>query len=84
MTIDMSQFYEVFFDEAEELLAEAERLLLGIEIEDPDFTHVFFTLFIGPFIFKNPIFSCLIFHIFALCSNFILFSILTFTFSNFS
>ena len=36
MTIDMSQFYEVFFDEAEELLAEAERLLLGISVEDPD------------------------------------------------
>jgi len=36
MTIDMSQFYEVFFDEAEELLAEAERLLLGIQIENPD------------------------------------------------
>ncbi|MDD2834171.1 MAG: chemotaxis protein CheA [Methylotenera sp.] len=36
MTIDMSQFYEVFFDEAEELLAEAERLLLGIDLEDPD------------------------------------------------
>ncbi|MDP3306758.1 chemotaxis protein CheA [Methylotenera sp.] len=36
MTIDMSQFYEVFFDEAEELLAEAERLLLGIDIENPD------------------------------------------------
>ncbi len=36
MTIDMSQFYEVFFDEAEELLAEAERLLLGIQIDDPD------------------------------------------------
>lgn len=36
MTIDMSQFYEVFFDEAEELLAEAERLLLGINIDDPD------------------------------------------------
>ena len=36
MTIDMSQFYEVFFDEAEELLAEAERLLLGIDIGDPD------------------------------------------------
>jgi two-component system, chemotaxis family, sensor kinase CheA len=36
MTIDMSQFYEVFFDEAEELLAEAERLLLGLDIEDPD------------------------------------------------
>lgn len=36
MTIDMSQFYEVFFDESEELLAEAERLLLGIDIESPD------------------------------------------------
>jgi len=32
----MSQFYEVFFDEAEELLAEAERLLLGINIANPD------------------------------------------------
>ncbi|MDT8398498.1 MAG: chemotaxis protein CheA [Pseudomonadales bacterium] len=36
MTIDMSQFYEVFFDEAEELLAEAERLLLAIDMEAPD------------------------------------------------
>ena len=36
MSIDMSQFYEVFFDEAEELLAEAERLLLGLDIENPD------------------------------------------------
>lgn len=36
MTIDMSQFYEVFFDEAEELLAEAERLLLGIDMDSPD------------------------------------------------
>jgi two-component system, chemotaxis family, sensor kinase CheA len=36
MTVDMSQFYEVFFDEAEELLAEAERLLLGIDIDNPD------------------------------------------------
>lgn len=36
MTVDMSQFYEVFFDEADELLAEAERLLLGIDIEHPD------------------------------------------------
>ena len=36
MTIDMSQFYEVFFDESDELLAEAERLLLGLNIEDPD------------------------------------------------
>jgi len=32
----MSQFYEVFFDEAEELLAEAEKLLLDIDIENPD------------------------------------------------
>lgn len=36
MTVDMSQFYEVFFDEAEELLAEAEHLLLGIDVEAPD------------------------------------------------
>lgn len=36
MSIDMSQFYEVFFDEAEELLAEAEHLLLSIDIEAPD------------------------------------------------
>ncbi len=36
MSIDMSQFYEVFFDESEELLAEAERLLLGIDIASPD------------------------------------------------
>ncbi len=36
MTIDMSQFYEVFFDEAEELLAEAEHLLLGIDMSSPD------------------------------------------------
>ncbi|MGJ8620994.1 MAG: chemotaxis protein CheA [Methylophilaceae bacterium] len=36
MTVDMSQFYEVFFDESEELLAEAERLLLGLDIDAPD------------------------------------------------
>lgn len=36
MTVDMSQFYEVFFDEAEELLAEAERLLLEIDVDSPD------------------------------------------------
>jgi two-component system chemotaxis sensor kinase CheA len=36
MTIDISQFYQVFFDEAEELLAEKERLLLGVDIEAPD------------------------------------------------
>lgn len=36
MTVDMSQFYEVFFDEAEELLAEAEHLLLEIDVAAPD------------------------------------------------
>src|SRR6476661_557856 len=35
MTVDMSQFFEVFFDEAEELLAEMERLLLGVDVADP-------------------------------------------------
>lgn len=36
MTIDMSQFFQVFFDEAEELLAEKERLLLAVDIAAPD------------------------------------------------
>jgi two-component system chemotaxis sensor kinase CheA len=36
MTIDISQFYQVFFDEAEELLAEMERLLLAVDLEAPD------------------------------------------------
>jgi len=36
MSIDISQFYQVFFDEAEELLAEMERLLLGVDIAAPD------------------------------------------------
>jgi two-component system chemotaxis sensor kinase CheA len=36
MTIDISQFFQVFFDEADELLAEKERLLLGVDIEAPD------------------------------------------------
>jgi two-component system chemotaxis sensor kinase CheA len=36
MTIDISQFFQVFFDEAEELLAEMERLLLAVNIEAPD------------------------------------------------
>ena len=36
MTVDMSQFYQVFFDEAAELLAEKERLLLDVDIADPD------------------------------------------------
>jgi two-component system chemotaxis sensor kinase CheA len=36
MTIDISQFYQVFFDEAEELLAEKERLLLAVDTASPD------------------------------------------------
>jgi len=36
MTIDISQFYQVFFDEAEELLAEMERLLLAVNVDAPD------------------------------------------------
>jgi two-component system chemotaxis sensor kinase CheA len=36
MTIDMSQFFQVFFDETEELLAEMEKLLLAIDIDAPD------------------------------------------------
>jgi two-component system, chemotaxis family, sensor kinase CheA len=35
MTIDMSQFFQVFFDEAEELLAEMEKLLLAIDVSEP-------------------------------------------------
>ncbi|NEX62653.1 chemotaxis protein CheA [Noviherbaspirillum galbum] len=36
MTIDMSQFFQVFFDETEELLAEMEKLLLAIDASAPD------------------------------------------------
>src|SRR5690606_20691941 len=36
MTIDMSQFCQVLFDETEELLAEMEKLLLEVDIEAPD------------------------------------------------
>src|SRR6185312_15449109 len=36
MTIDMSQFFQVFFDETEELLAEMERLLLSVDAAAPD------------------------------------------------
>src|SRR4051812_39898810 len=36
MTIDISQFFQVFFDEAEELLAEKERLLLAVDVSAPD------------------------------------------------
>lgn len=36
MTIDMSQFYQVFFEETEELLAEMEKLLLAVDLAAPD------------------------------------------------
>ena len=36
MTIDMSQFFQVFFEETEELLAEMEKLLLAVDVSHPD------------------------------------------------
>ena len=36
MTIDISQFYQVFFDEAREHLAEMESLLLELDVDQPD------------------------------------------------
>jgi len=36
MTIDMSQFYQVFFDESAEHLATMESLLLELDVENPD------------------------------------------------
>lgn len=36
MAIDMSQFYQVFFDESAEHLAAMESLLLDLDIENPD------------------------------------------------
>jgi two-component system chemotaxis sensor kinase CheA len=36
MTIDMSQFYQAFFEEADELLAEMEKLLLSVDMSAPD------------------------------------------------
>ncbi len=36
MTIDLSQFHDVFFDEAEEHLASLESLLLGLDLDAPD------------------------------------------------
>lgn len=34
--VDLSQFFETFFDEADELLADMEQQLLGIDISEPD------------------------------------------------
>ena len=36
MTIDMSQFYQVFFDETAEHLDEMERLLLSLDVDSPN------------------------------------------------
>jgi len=36
MSLDLSQFYETFFDEADELLAQMEALLLGLDVAQPD------------------------------------------------
>ena len=36
MSVDMSQFYQVFFEEAAEHLAAMETLLLGIDLQSPD------------------------------------------------
>ena len=40
MNIDMSQFFEVFFDETDELLAEKERLLLAVDLASPDMEDI--------------------------------------------
>ena len=40
MNIDMSQFFQVFFDETDELLAEKERLLLAIDLDAPDMEDI--------------------------------------------
>ncbi|TKC89240.1 chemotaxis protein CheA [Trinickia terrae] len=36
MTLDITQFYQTFFDEADELLAQMEQLLLNLDIDAPD------------------------------------------------
>jgi len=36
MTLDITQFYQTFFDEADELLADMEQLLLNLDIGSPD------------------------------------------------
>ncbi len=35
MTLDITQFYQTFFDEADELLAQMEQLLLNLDIAQP-------------------------------------------------
>ncbi|WP_345812208.1 chemotaxis protein CheA [Paraburkholderia sp. PREW-6R] len=36
MTLDITQFYQTFFDEADELLAQMEQLLLNLNLANPD------------------------------------------------
>lgn len=36
MTLDITQFYQTFFDEADELLAQMEQLLLNLDVASPD------------------------------------------------
>ncbi|WP_322048763.1 chemotaxis protein CheA [Paraburkholderia sp. J67] len=36
MTLDITQFYQTFFDEADELLAQMEQLLLNLDVAQPD------------------------------------------------
>ena len=36
MTLDIAEFYQTFFDEADELLDEMERLLINLDIDTPD------------------------------------------------
>jgi two-component system chemotaxis sensor kinase CheA len=36
MTLDITQFYQTFFDEADELLAQMEQLLLALDLTNPD------------------------------------------------
>src|ERR1035437_5483710 len=38
--MDIKQFYQTFFDEADELLAEMELLLLGLDVQAPDSEHL--------------------------------------------
>jgi two-component system, chemotaxis family, sensor kinase CheA len=38
--MDITQFYQTFFEEADELLAEMEQLLLGLDLRAPDSEHL--------------------------------------------
>jgi two-component system, chemotaxis family, sensor kinase CheA len=38
--MDITQFYQTFFEEADELLAEMEKLLLGLDLQAPDSEHL--------------------------------------------